>query len=130
MCIALPARVLTLEAGHAWVDTREGRRLVSTALVGEVEPGDWLLVFLDSARSVIDAERAAEVDTMLDLLQAAMGTLGAGSAGAHEPLFTLPSALDAAALAALTGQPAAAAQATNTGPAGVHDVAAAKRAHA
>jgi hydrogenase expression/formation protein HypC len=115
MCIALPARVVAIEAGHAWVDTREGRRRVSTALVGEVKPGDWLLVFLESARSVIDAERAAEVDAMLDLLTLVMHAPTAGSAhaaelaGAEALQFTLPSSLDAAALAALTGQPAAAA---------------------
>jgi hydrogenase expression/formation protein HypC len=106
MCIALPARVLAVEAGHAWVDTREGRRRVSTALVGEPAAGDWLLVFLDSARSVIDAARAAEVDAMLDLLEQAMGGRAGSPAGVQgEPAFTLPSALDADALAALTGQP-------------------------
>jgi hydrogenase expression/formation protein HypC len=105
MCIALPARVVTVESGHAWVDTREGRRRVSTALVGSVAPGDWLLVFLDNARSVIDADRAAEVDAMLDMLQVAMGAPGAEPARVLAPTFTLPSALDAAALAELTGQP-------------------------
>jgi hydrogenase expression/formation protein HypC len=107
MCIALPAHVVTIEAGHAWVDTREGRRRVSTALVGAVVPGDWLLVFLESARSVIDAGRAAEVDAMLDLLQAAMSTPGAEASPCSDPGFRLPSSLDAAALAALTGQPGA-----------------------
>jgi hydrogenase expression/formation protein HypC len=102
MCIALPARVLDLEPGHAWVLTREGRRRVSTALVGTPAVGDWLLVFLDSARSVIDETRAAEIDALLDLVQHA----AQAGAAAHEPAFTLPSALDAAALAALTGQPA------------------------
>lgn len=104
MCIALPARVLRVEPGHAWVDTREGRRRVSTALVGEPRPGDWLLVFLDSARSVIDADRAAEVEALLDLVQAAMG---APAATDPAPDFDLPSRLDTAALARLTGQPPA-----------------------
>ncbi len=107
MCIALPARVVAAEAGHAWVDTREGRRKVSTALVGAVAPGDWLLVFLESARSVIDAGRAAEVDAMLDLLESAMGRQRSDAPARGAPDFTLPSALDAAALARLTGQPGA-----------------------
>lgn len=108
MCIALPARVLALEAGHAWVVTREGRRRVSTALVGTPAVGDWLLVFLDSARSLIDAERAAEIDALLDLVQQA-ATPGHDGATSHGKLeaaaFSLPSSLDAAALAALTGAP-------------------------
>ena len=117
MCIALPARVTAVEAGHAWVLTREGRRRVSTALVGTPAVGDWLLVFLDSARSVIDAARAAEVEAMLDLVQAAMkGHVDPGRAGRDGPDtsapcdagFELPSTLDAAALARLTGQTPAA----------------------
>jgi hydrogenase expression/formation protein HypC len=101
MCIALPAQVLRVEPGHAWVDTREGRRRVSTALVGDPAPGDWLLVFLDSARSVIDAARAAEVEALLDLVQAAMGAPAPSGATTD---FDLPSRLDSAALARLTGQ--------------------------
>lgn len=107
MCIALPAQVLALEAGHAWVATREGRRRVSTALVGTPAVGDWLLVFLDSARSVIDAERAAEIDALLDLVQHAASPGHAGTLTADATTFSLPSALDAASLAALTGQAAA-----------------------
>jgi hydrogenase expression/formation protein HypC len=115
MCIALPARVLELEPGHAWVLTREGRRRVSTALVGIPAIGDWLLVFLDSARSVIDEARAAEIDALLDLVQHA-AQADAAHAPSHEPAFTLPSALDAAALAALTGQPASPATLTGARP--------------
>lgn len=103
MCIALPALVTAVEPGHAWVETREGRRRVSTALVGPRAIGDWLLVFLDSARGVIDARRAAEVEATLDLVQAAMQP--AGDLPDLDTPFELPSALDPAALARLTGQP-------------------------
>jgi hydrogenase expression/formation protein HypC len=107
MCIALPAHVLAVEAGHAWVATREGRRRVSTALVGAPAVGDWLLVFLDSARSVIDAARAAEIDALLDLVQQAAQPTTVAPAAAVDPGFVLPSSLDSAALAALTGRPSA-----------------------
>ncbi|WP_310732431.1 HypC/HybG/HupF family hydrogenase formation chaperone [Rubrivivax gelatinosus] len=78
---------------------RDRTQPVETALVGEVAPGDWLLVFLDSARERIDAARAAEVDATLDLLEQALGGGHADAAAG----FVLPSAMDATQLAALTG---------------------------
>lgn len=105
MCIALPMQVTRVEPGHAWVGVQGGRgeqRRVSTALVGEPAVGDWLLVFLDSARERIDAARAAEVNALLDQVQGAL--LGA-SDPAFAAHFDLPSRMDPAALAALTGTP-------------------------
>ncbi len=101
MCIAIPMRVMRPEPGHAWVEGRGERRRISTALVGEVSPGDWLLVFLDSARERIDPARAAEVNALLDQVQGAL--LGAADPGFAAD-FDLPSRMDPAALAALTGQ--------------------------
>jgi hydrogenase expression/formation protein HypC len=55
---------------------------VTTALVGPLEPGDWLLVFLGDARERIDATRAAEVNSALNLVLGAMQGLDAsGDAG-------------------------------------------------
>ncbi len=101
MCIAIPMQVDRPEPGHAWVAGRGERRRVSTALVGAVERGDWLLVFLDSARERIDAERAAEVNALLDQVQGAL--LGDSDPG-FDADFELPSRMHPAALAALTGQ--------------------------
>ncbi|MBL8275541.1 HypC/HybG/HupF family hydrogenase formation chaperone [Roseateles puraquae] len=99
MCIGIPMQVLELEPGHALCAGRGGRRRVRTALVGEPRPGDWLLVFLDSAQERITAERAAEVDATLDLLAAVQ----AGEGGGADAAFTLPSQLSAHELLALTG---------------------------
>lgn len=100
MCIAVPAQVVSTAPGRALTQGRGGRRVVDTALVGPVQPGEWLLVFLDSARSVIDADRAAEVNAVLDLVESAMdGIAGDGA----DPCFTLPSAMPAEQLAALAG---------------------------
>lgn len=99
MCLGVPMQVLTVTPGRAIVAGRGRTQPVETALVGEVAPGDWLLVFLDSARERIDAARAAEVDATLDLLEQA---LGGGHADADAG-FVLPSAMDASQLAALTG---------------------------
>ena len=97
MCIGVPMEVLTLRPGFALALGRGSWREVNTALVGDLRVGDWVLVFLDSAREIISAERAREIDATLDLLQSAFS----GDAGA-DASFTLPSAMSAAELSALT----------------------------
>ena len=99
MCIGIPMQVQTLEPGHAVCAGRGEHRRVQTALVGEPVPGDWLLVFLDSAQEHISAERAAEVNATLDLLTAVQ----AGEGGDAAAGFALPSQLSASDLLALTG---------------------------
>ena len=93
MCIGLPMRVLSAADGRARVAGRGEERDIETLLVGAVEPGDWLLVFIASARERISAERAAEVDATLDLLADALGGSAPGEIG-----FALPSAMSAAQL--------------------------------
>lgn len=97
MCIGIPMQVETTEPGFAQCRGRGESRRVSTLLVGDCAPGDWLLVFLDDARERIDAQRAAEIDSTLDLLQQALGGLGADGVAD----FALPSSMSAAELAAL-----------------------------
>lgn len=127
MCIGLPMQVLSVRPGHALAQGRGQRREVNTALVGDCAPGDWLLVFLDSARESLSPARAAEVNATLDLVEEAMGLqpgawtadADAVDADADAPAFAhsaaafaLPSAMSLADLARLTGsppQPAAAA---------------------
>ena len=100
MCIGMPMQVTATEPGHAWCEGRGERRRVTTALVGTLAPGDWLLVFLGDARERIDATRAAEVNTALDLVLGAMqGFDASGDAG-----FTLPSQMTAEQLKQLSGQ--------------------------
>jgi hydrogenase expression/formation protein HypC len=91
MCLGIPMQVESVDAGLAVCIGRQGRRTIRTLLVGDCVPGDWLLTFLDDARERIDAERAAEIDAVLDLLD---GALGAGSARADGGApFVLPSSL-------------------------------------
>ena len=100
MCIGIPMQVVEADGRYALCTGRGERRRINTALVGEVRPGDWLLVFLGDAREQIDAQRAAEVNAALDLVQGAMQGLDAqDDAG-----FVLPSQMNTEQLRALTGQ--------------------------
>ncbi len=92
-------QVLYTRPGRATVVGRGQRQEVDTALVGEVQAGDWLLVFLGAARELLSAQRAAEVNDMLDLLEAATR----GQAQVAVPGFALPSHMTPQQLAALTG---------------------------
>jgi hydrogenase expression/formation protein HypC len=100
MCIGIPMQVLSTEGRRARVQGRGEQREVDTALVGDVAPGQWLLIFLDAARERIDAQRAAEVNAALDLLA---GALSGQALFADDPGFTLPSAMSTHEVAALAG---------------------------
>lgn len=95
-------QVTATRDGFATVTGRGQTREVNTALVGACAPGDWLLVFLDNAQERLDAQRAAEIDATLDLLDRAGFDATVADADAA---FPLPSAMSAAQLAALTGDP-------------------------
>ncbi len=103
MCIGIPMQVESTRPGFAVVQGRGERKTVDTALIVEPQVGDWLLVFIESAREVISAERALEVNATLDLIAQVMG----GATDPHglaEAAFELPSAMSAEQLAALAGQ--------------------------
>jgi hydrogenase assembly chaperone HypC/HupF len=63
-------QVIEVHENSALCAGRNGRLLINTMLLDQVEVGQWLLTFLDAGREVIDAERAALVDAALDGLQA------------------------------------------------------------
>jgi hydrogenase expression/formation protein HypC len=92
-------QVVAVEPGHARCQGRGEYRRVNTALVGAAEPGEWLLIFIDSAQERISVERAQEINATLDLMEAALRgdshDLGVG--------FSLPSAMSREQLLALSG---------------------------
>lgn len=104
MCIGLPMQVIATRDGFAQVRGRGDEREVNTALVGDCAIGDWLLIFIDGAREHISAERAAEVNATLDLLEDSLAGCY-DAAAADDPGFALPSSMSAAQLAALAGLP-------------------------
>lgn len=81
MCIAIPMRIVEAEGLFALCEGRGEQRRVNTALLGELQAGTWLLVHVDTAREVLTAQRAAEVNDALDALQSAM------SGGSIEGMF-------------------------------------------
>lgn len=100
MCIGIPMQVVAVEPGHATCAGRGGHRRVRTALVGEPAIGEWVLVFLDSVRERINAQRAEEIDATFDLIEAAQ----AGMADLRQAAFELPSSASAEELRALYGR--------------------------
>ncbi len=74
-------QVLECNGYVALCQGRGSRRQIDLALVGEQPPGTWLLAFIDAAREVIDAERAAQIDAALDGLEAVMA--GATDISSH-----------------------------------------------
>jgi hydrogenase expression/formation protein HypC len=98
MCIGIPMQVIEADGRFALCEGRGERRRINTALVGDVVPGDWLLVFLDDAREPIDADRAAEVNAALDLVLGAMQ----GLETQEDAGFALPSQMTPEQMRALT----------------------------
>jgi hydrogenase expression/formation protein HypC len=72
MCLGIPMQVVAREGIHALCQGMGEERRVDIRLVGEVSPGSWLLVFLDSAREVLSADQAARIGEALLALDLAM----------------------------------------------------------
>lgn len=107
MCIGVPMQVIAVEPGFAdCLDGKQNKR-ISTLLVGECVPGEWLLVFLDDAREKISSDRAKEINEVLAMLNQVMQE--SAEYGAHyEQLFqvdfVLPSSMSANEVTTLTSQ--------------------------
>jgi hydrogenase expression/formation protein HypC len=71
MCLGIPMQVLEQDGATALCERRGERRRVSIALVGDVLPGTHVLVHVDAAIRVLDAEEAALVDDAILCLEAA-----------------------------------------------------------
>ncbi|HBV88951.1 HypC/HybG/HupF family hydrogenase formation chaperone [Desulfosporosinus sp.] len=65
MCLAIPAKVVTLKGSIAQVDMMGNERIISTDLVPEVKLGDYVLVHAGFAIGIIDDESAKETEELL-----------------------------------------------------------------
>ncbi len=72
MCIGLPMQII--ESGpHRALCRFDGKgREIDMALVGKQPAGTWVLVFLDAAREVINAQDAARIGDALKALTLVM----------------------------------------------------------
>jgi len=75
MCLGIPMRVVEGGEFSALCTGRGEERRVSTMLVGEQAAGTWLVVHIDTAIRVIDAEEAGLIDEALDALAAVLQNL-------------------------------------------------------
>jgi hydrogenase assembly chaperone HypC/HupF len=73
MCVGIPMRIERVEGFRARCRAHTGEaRSVDLALVGDQPEGTWLLVFLDTAREVLDPQRARQIHEALAAVDAVM----------------------------------------------------------
>ncbi|HYG57315.1 MAG TPA: HypC/HybG/HupF family hydrogenase formation chaperone [Symbiobacteriaceae bacterium] len=65
MCLAIPARVASVDGRRAVVEIQGNRREVDVTLV-TVEPGQYVLVHAGVALQVLDEEEARETIAMIE----------------------------------------------------------------
>ena len=66
MCVGLPAKIVTMKDGMAVVDASGARREISTELLENVEPGDYVMVHAGIAIAKIQEEEDEEADALLE----------------------------------------------------------------
>ena len=69
MCLAIPMKVISAEAHFALCTGRSGVERLDTLLTGPLEPGQWVLGFMGSAREIIDETWASQVNSALDAME-------------------------------------------------------------
>ncbi len=57
MCLAVPARIVSIEKLHAWAETMGVRQRVNIHLIDSPVPGDYILVHAGFAIEKIDSEQ-------------------------------------------------------------------------
>ncbi len=71
MCLGVPMTVLETNGVSALCERRGERRQVSVMLLDHPPVGAQLLVFIDTAIRLLDADEALQIDNAIDGLQAA-----------------------------------------------------------
>lgn len=71
MCVAVPARVVSLNGSEAEVDIEGVRRKTSIYLTPEAKVGDYVLMHAGFAIKVIDLQEARETIDLLRQINAA-----------------------------------------------------------
>ena len=66
MCVGLSAKVVKISDGTAVVDAGGAKREVSAQLLGDLEPGDYVMVHAGVAIAKITDEDDSETDQVLE----------------------------------------------------------------
>ena len=66
MCVGLPAKIVTMKDGVAVVDASGAKREISTELLENVEPGDYVMVHAGIAIAKIQEAEDEEADALLE----------------------------------------------------------------
>ncbi len=72
MCVGIPVQIIEAGEYMARCRGRNGEEIVNMMLIGPQLEGTWVLSFLGSAREVLSAEDAGNIDKALDGLSAVM----------------------------------------------------------
>jgi hydrogenase expression/formation protein HypC len=68
MCLGIPMQVQSIEGGYAICSGLGETRTVDMSLLGQQPVGSWLLVFVDVARELLDAQRAEQIGRAIQAL--------------------------------------------------------------
>lgn len=60
MCVGLPGRILTMKDGMAVIDASGAKREISTELLSDLEPGDYVMVHAGVAIAKIQDDEEEE----------------------------------------------------------------------
>ena len=68
MCVGLPGRIVTMKDGMAVIDASGAKREISTELIENLEPGDYVMVHAGIASAKIQEEDDEETEELLEEL--------------------------------------------------------------
>ena len=68
MCVGLPGRIVTMKDGMAVIDASGAKREISTDLIENLEPGDYVMVHAGIAIAKIQEEDEEETEDLLEEL--------------------------------------------------------------
>ena len=69
MCVGIPAKVLSLKGDVALVDSNGAKKQISSELISDLIPGDYVMVHAGAAIARITADDDDETDALLDGLE-------------------------------------------------------------
>lgn len=69
MCVGLPAKVVKIKGGNAIVDATGAKREISTELLSDVNPGDYVMVHAGIAIAKITADDTEETNKIMESIE-------------------------------------------------------------